>query len=573
MHDISLIERIIIHLENINQIEDAISLYDLIISISNINPENQSINDNLIQLYSSKIDFLLKYGKFDQVIESYNILLKLYPGNSEYWFALGNIYRSINNNDEAIRCYNKLLELRNSTADKYFIVANFFSSISNFEDALKFYEITIEISQNFYEAYFNMGNLFLRQNKNKDAILSYKKAVDINKQLIPAFINMGVAFSNIRDFNNELQSFNNALEIDNNSIDALYNRGNFYILHGNLSSGISDLEKVLLIDPNRIDAKWNLACALIMNYEFARGWELFESRWQTPLQINTKPNFKKPEWDKSQDISNKTLLIYPEQGYGDIIQFSRFFNLFSKFNCKVIFAAPPNLFSVLKTLVGDFLIVPNNDNLPYFDYHCPIMSLPYLLDINSVDLLSINTPYLFSDIEKSKYWKMKFSELQLSNIKVGLVWSGGVRTFQSDEWLNERKNIPLNLLKSLKKDHISYISLQKGLAPELELQNLKASCWDGPNIIDLTNEIHEFSDTAAVIDQLDLVITVDTSVAHLAGAMGKKVWLLNRYESDWRWFQNRSDSPWYPSMKIYTQANFCDWSDVIKNVTDDLEKL
>jgi hypothetical protein len=197
-----------------------------------------------------------------------------------------------------------------------------------------------------------------------------------------------------------------------------------------------------------------------------------------------------------------------------------------------------------------------------------LLSLPlaFKTDLSNIPA---NIPYLKSSLEKSLSWKEKLGER--SKLKVGLVWSGGFRQNQPETWsVNRRRNIPLDKFASLKHPDIEFYSLQKGQPGESELAELKRNNWEGPDIIDFTSQLYDFSDTAALVDNLDLVITVDTSTAHLAGALGKPVWILNRFDSCWRWLLDRTDSPWYPTARLYRQETPEDWDSVVQRVKTDL---
>ena len=235
---------------------------------------------------------------------------------------------------------------------------------------------------------------------------------------------------------------------------------------------------------------------------------------------------------------------------------------------RVILQVPKALTNLLAGVSGVAQIVEPGTPLPRFDYQCPLMSLPFAF---KTDLTSIpaNIPYLTPSLEKSCYWKEKLGER--SKPRVGLVWSGGFRSDQPETWaVNRRRNIPLVKFASLKHPDIEFYSLQKGQPGESELTELTRTNWDGPDIVNFTNELKDFSDTAALIDNLDLIVTVDTSTAHLAGALGKPVWILNRFDSCWRWLVDRTDSPWYPTAKLYRQEKADDWDHVVRQVSADL---
>jgi hypothetical protein len=259
-------------------------------------------------------------------------------------------------------------------------------------------------------------------------------------------------------------------------------------------------------------------------------------------------NFSRPLWLGNDSIAGKTVLLHSEQGFGDTIQFCRYAKLSADLGAKVVLEIYKPLLSLFAPLDGVTQLVARGNDLPSFDYHCPLMSLRLAFK-TVLSNIPANTPYLKADAEKSLFWREKLGAK--NKPRVGLVWSGGFRPNQPELCaVNRRRNIPLAKLAALKNPDIEFYSLQKGEAAETELAELMPDHWDGPRIIDITGLLDDFSDTAALIENLDLVISVDTSTAHLAGALGKPVWILHRFDTCWRWLLDRTDGPWYPTARL-----------------------
>ena len=262
------------------------------------------------------------------------------------------------------------------------------------------------------------------------------------------------------------------------------------------------------------------------------------------------------------------MFLYGEQGWGDYIHFCRYVKLLSDKGAKVVLEAPKPLFQLLKSLRGVSELIEVNQSVPPFDSHCPLMSLPRVFK-TTLDNVPNEVPYLFAEPEKVQAWATKLGAK--SKLRIGLVWSGGFLPNQPEtRSTKERRNIPLARFSPFKNLDATFYSLQKGDEAGTEFKDLLSGGWNGPAIIDWTDEIHDFSDTAALIQNLDLVISVDTSTAHLAGAMAKPVWLLNRFDIEWRWLPN---SPWYPTARLFRQQAPGDWVGVIDRLTPELEKL
>ena len=273
-------------------------------------------------------------------------------------------------------------------------------------------------------------------------------------------------------------------------------------------------------------------------------------------------------WGRSL-IAGKRILLAGEQGFGDIIQFVRYAKIVADLGAQVILLVPKPLLSLLASARGVSQVVEMGSIFPSFDCYCPLMSLPLAFD-TTLETIPSEVPYLKSNPEKVAFWNEKLGEK--SKLRVGLVWATGHRPEQPETWRNERRDIPLDKFRILNNEGVQFFSLQKGGPAEAELAQVKDSRWDGPDIIDFANLLADFSDTAALIDNLDLVISADTSTAHLAGAMGKPVWVLCRLDSDWRWLLDKNNSRWYPTVTLYRQTRFGDWDEVLNWMSYDLQR-
>lgn len=337
------------------------------------------------------------------------------------------------------------------------------------------------------------------------------------------------------------------------------------------SDAIACYDQALKLEPRHVDAHWNKSLLKLSLGEYAEGWELYEWRWKTEFQKSAARTYDQPLWLGNQPLDNRTILVFAEQGLGDTIQFCRYITKLADLGAKVILEAPEALLRILGSLEGVSKLIPMGSSPPPFDYYCPLLSLPLAFK-TSVTNIPNQVPYLKPDPEKVGYWKNLLGAK--SHPRVGLVWSGGFRPNQPELWdVNERRNIPLHKLAPLNLPNIDFYSLQKGEEAQAMLTSLKSSGWNGPELIDHTDRLTDYSDTAAFIENLDLIISVDTSVAHMAGALGKPVWILNRFDTDWRWFLDRTDSPWYPSATIFNQSNPEDWDTVVENVREKLGEL
>jgi hypothetical protein len=310
-------------------------------------------------------------------------------------------------------------------------------------------------------------------------------------------------------------------------------------------------QKALQIKPDYAEAHFNLATVYLLTENFKEGWQGYEWRFRRREWKRTYPHrYSKPRWN-GESFAGKRLFVHSEQGLGDILQFVRYLPMVKARGGTVIFETRKPLMGLFKNIPGiDKLIVFSTDGQPAteFDLVVPLASLPGIFE-TTLENMPAKVPYIFADREKSTRWRAR---LTADGVKVGLVWAGtdtDPRRACHLKWLRTLSDIP----------GVDLYGLQKGIAAEqIEVEGLP----QGMRMINLGQEFEDFTDTAAVVDNLDLVVSIDTSVAHLAGAMGKPVWLMLPYSADWRWFLNRDESPWYPTMQLFRQPGPGDWQSV-----------
>lgn len=385
--------------------------------------------------------------------------------------------------------------------------------------------------------YSYRGNAYLARNQLDAAIADYDHAISLNPGFAEAYANKGYALR----------------------------------LLNQPGAAVKNCDAALQLMPSFAAAHWNRALALLVSGNYAAAWGSFEWRWQLDIFAFLNRGFSQPRWTGKEALDGKTVLLYTEQGFGDSIQFCRYVPLLARRGARVILEVEAPLMRLFSSLEGVTQYVLKGEALPHFDFYCPLLSLPPAF---GTELATIPAPraYLRSDPIKRYYWQQKLG--QDKAVRIGLVWAGAYQPNETahSSW-SVRRNIPLEEFALLKHDKVSFYSLQKGGHADAELSALLSSGWDGPEITDFTSELADFSDTAALIDNLDLVISVDTSTAHLAAALGKPVWLLNRFDTCWRWLLEREDSPWYPTLRLFRQKRPNDWGDVMNRVKVALDSL
>ena len=480
--------------------------------------------------YASVLSLL---GRFDEALQSSDRALQIKPDHAEAHCNRGAALQALGRPDEALQSLERALQIKPHVVEAHSNRGNVLQALGRFDEALLSYERALQIKPHYAEAHSNRGNVLQALGRFDEALLSYERALQIKPHYAEAHSNRGNALQALGRLDEALQSYNRAISLQPDFLLAYKNRAYAELLAGN----------------------------------FTDGWLDHEWRWKGVIDARFPHGSR---WLGRESLIGKTIVLHSEQGLGDALQFSRYVKQVADLGATVILEAPGQLATLLGNLPGLSQLVVRGEQLPAFDYHCPLMSLP-LAFRTSLSTIPAQVPYVVSDSIKRRFWMEHLGVW--TRPRVGLVWSGGFRPNQPDVWpVNSRRNVPLAKLSVLSNPDIAFYSLQKGEQAESELAELKAAGWQGPDLIDFTHALDDFSDTAALIDNLDLVISVDTSVAHLAGALAKPVWIMNRFDTCWRWLLNRTDSPWYPTARLYRQQRVGDWDEVIERIRIDLYK-
>lgn len=374
------------------------------------------------------------------------------------------------------------------------------------------------------------------------------------------FLNLGNVRVHQLHFQEALQNFDVALSLKPDYAHAHLGRGVVLERLEEFDKAMNAYELALLANKDFDTAKWNLACLLLLTGQYTEGWKFYESRWKVRTHQLQSRVFKQPLWLGEQPISGKTLFVYDEQGLGDSIQFARYVPILAERGARVILETAPSLTRLFGTLAGVERIVQRGEKTPDFDFHCPLSSLP-LATHTTLETIPHFRSYLHSETAQQAGWAERLKPKQ--GLRIGLTWSGN-----AEHYNDSNRSIPLQaLLKGLPVGP-QYVSLQK------DVRNTdRAALESRSDIADFSPEVSDFSDTAALCSQLDLVVSVDTSIAHLCGAMGINTWVLVSKLPDWRWLLNRTDSPWYPSVRVIRQTREGDWGDVLSSLYDRIEAL
>jgi tetratricopeptide (TPR) repeat protein len=495
----------------------------------------------------------------ENLLRILNESLSVTPNQPYVLYKLANTLHDLKRYAEAVASYRSAIALKPDFVEANFNCGNTLQILKKFDEAVSCYDRAIAVNPNYAKAYANRGNALQELKRLDEAIASYDSAIAINPDLAAAYSNRGIALKKLKRPQESLASYNQAIAIDPNQANAYSNRGLTLLDLKRLDEALNNYEQAITLNPHFAEAYWNKSLLKLLNGEYEEGWALYEWGWKS---ANRKParKFSQPLWLGEQLLSNKTLLIYPEQGLGDYIQFIRYAALVEGLGGKAIIEAPAPLQSVISTLPCQFILMENGQMAADFDYQCPVMSLPLAFK-TTVETIPAQTPYLYANKTKQSIWQKHLGEK--SKPRVGLAWSG------SNSHSNDHnRSIPLKQFEPLFHLPIEFHCLQNEIRP--------VDAWYMADLGNLENHqdlLNDFSDTAALMMELDLVISVDTSIVHLAGALGQKVWILLPYIADFRWMQDSTKTPWYPTARLYRQQAMGEWGRVIAEIGDDLKML
>ena len=503
--------------------------------------------------------------RFEESVASYDGALAVWPDYSEAHFHRGNALHGLHRFNEALESYDRALTLRPDLPELHAGRGNVLSALGRFEEALTSYDRALMRRPDWAQAQFDRGNTLFALKLFEDAVASYDRALTLRADYVEALYNRGNALNVLKRFQEALASYDKAIALRPDHAEALANRG--VALHElqRFDEAVASYARAVSVRPDYAEAHFNEALCLLLTGRFERGWEKHEWRWQTDLFRRSKREFVQPLWVGSDEISGKTVLLHAEQGLGDTIQFCRYAPLLAQRGAHVILEVQKPVAQLMNSLPHVGKILSRGETLPHFDLHCPLLSLPLAFKTNLVSIPR-EMPYLSAPAAKIAAWRDRLGTRERP--RIGLVWAGNPRKeLPGANRIDAQRSITFDRLAPLLQEtRFEFYSLQKGEAAVAQLHD-SALCQQ---VCDWTDDLHDFSDTAALIENLDLVISVDTAVAHLAGALGKPFWLINRYNTCWRWLLERDDSPWYPTARVFRQDETRDWNDVIIRIRDAL---
>ncbi|MSP00216.1 MAG: glycosyltransferase family 41 protein [Acetobacteraceae bacterium] len=501
---------------------------------------------------------LAHLGRLNEALASFERVVALTPRDSDAWsnrgIALTNLRRTV----DAAASFRKAVELRPDNGHAHNNLGIALTNLGRFPDAIASFDRAIGLMPGNAEYHVNRGVTFGHMAQFEDALDSYDRAAALVGVFMEAHRGRAGALENLARYDEALLAYDQALALAPQDVGALTGRANVNYAMGQHDQALTDYAAATGVDANYADAHWDESLCRLAMGDYEHGWEKYEWRWKSAL-AHAKPAIPGSPWLGDTPIEGKTILVLGEQGLGDSLQFCRYLPTLAA-RARVILEVPRPLAGLLAKLEGVSAVIVAGDRRPAFDAWAPMMSLP-LAFRTTLATIPATVPYLRADPEQTAGWRDRLASLP--GRKVGLVWSGAPRPEDPHSYaIDRRRSMTLAHFAPLASvPGVSLISLQKG-APAEQTKNPP----DGMTLHDWTDELDDFENTAALVEALDLVIAVDTSVAHLAGGLGKPVWVLNRFDLCWRWLRNRTSSPWYPTARLFHQQTPGAWPDAMRDV-------
>ncbi len=506
---------------------------------------------------------LRQQGRIDAAAECYRRAILLRPDFAEPQCSLGTLLHHQGDLDEAAACLGRAIALRPDLVEAHTGLGNVLRDLGRLEESEACLRRAVGLRPDFAEAHTGLGNVLRAQGRMAEAVACHTRAVALRPDAPEAHNCLGVALQGERRLDAAVASYGPALALDPDYAQAEANLGVARQEQGDPEAAIRCHRRALALKPDDAETHNNLACALLLNGELEEGWQHYEWRWQTAQMRRTRRGFAQPQW-RGEPADGRILLVHAEQGLGDSLQFCRYAPLAAARGWRVVVEVQPPLVRLLRSLPGIDRVVGRGDPLPDFDFHCPMLSLPLAVNTSLATIPAAEST-LQADPAAVAAWRDRLGEASGELARIGLAWAGNPRRDSPLKTAVDRRRsvAPETLAPLLEVPGLRFFSLQKDGPPPPA----------GLPLTDVMAGMADFADTAALVANLDLVITVDTAVAHLAASLGKPVWLLNRFDSCWRWLLHRPDSPWYPSLRLFRQPSPGDWGAVVEAVKAELRRF
>ena len=500
---------------------------------------------------ATRMEQAVAYHSRGQLAEAEALYRHILGESSEHFDALhllGVVCFQTGRHADAAELMRRAIEAEPSQPAVYSNLGLVLQALKRPEEALASYDRCLALSPDYAEALSNRGNALRTLGRAEDALESYDRALSLSPESAIALNNRATALRMLDRHEEALTSCDRAIALEPGYADAFCNRGNILQDVHRYAEALESYCRALQSDPRHADSHWNEGLCRLLIGDYVLGWRKYEWRWMTE-QAGTARGFRQRLWLGKEDLAGKTILIHAEQGLGDTLQFCRYVKNVSALGATVVLEVQKPLKALLSGLDGVSRILARGEPLPDFDYHCPLLSLPMAFG-TTLRTIPATPGYLRCNPEEVAHWRELLGPKRRP--RVGLVWRGGS--------ISPKRSIPLVELLELVSDDAEFFSLQKDVPPaDQEILDARE------DIRQVGSELRNFAD-APLVSLMDVVITVDTSMAHLAGALGGKVWVMLAKTPEWRWLVGREDSPWYPGARLFRAPDFGDWPSLVGRV-------
>lgn len=523
----------------------------------------------ILKLVPDHVDALTQLGivfakqhRLPEAVAKFRRAIELRPEHAKAHNNLGVALTQLGRADEAVACYREAARLQPDYAEAHFNLGVLHGDRKQHEDAIACYERALQARPDYVDALYNLGLLLVHECRSAEAIAILEHAVRLKPGNAEAHNNLCLALADLGRFDDAIASSEEALKLRPLDPKSHMNRANALSSSGRIGEALASYALALRLQPDYVNAHWNRSLAWLALGDFERGWAEYEWRWQRN-ETKTR-NFPEPRWDGAS-LEGKTILLWCEQGLGDTIQFARYASLLKKRGATVWLECPAKMTALLSNCAGVDRVLPEGSPLPAgFNCQAPLMSLPLLCGTTLADVPG-EIPYLSPDPAQVEHWRRELGTSPA--FKIGVGWQGNPK-----HRFDQHRSFPLHWFRTLAGlDGVELYSLQKGPGTD-QIADVRFP------IVALGSKLDEtggaFTETAAVMQALDLVITCDSALGHLAGALGVPVWVaLTAHGADWRWLWHREDSPWYPTMRLFRQEKPGDWAPVFERMREEVRTL
>jgi tetratricopeptide (TPR) repeat protein len=492
---------------------------------------------------------LIELGRFEEAMASYHAAIDLEPDIAKpaAYNNLGAYLQGLGRNEEALDLFDRAIGLEPETAEAWGNRGIGLSALGRHEEALTALDRALQLDPVFIDAMTNRGIAHYHVGRMEEALDAYQRALALKPDGADILSNTALALQGLNRLDEAAACCDAALALKPDFVQCIVNRGIILLAQGRIQEAVAAYDQALAIDPAFADSYWNKGLALLLLGDFEGGGLLYERRWDR-TEAPAPPRFGDvPVWLGKESLAGKTILLLAEQGFGDTLQMMRYAPLVAARGAQVILGVQPALMELAQSVAGVTQVVGNGRDLVGFDMFCPMMSLPLAFGTR-IDTIPSDVPYISAPAAKIAEWEARLGPR--TRRRIGLVWSGN-----PDHKNDRNRSVALASLLPLLPPGCDFVSLQREYRPG----DLTLMAADG-RIRDVSVHLESFIDTAALIHHLDLVVSVDTAVAHLGGAMAKPLYLLLPWAPDFRWLLGRDDSPWYPSARLFRQQAIGDWS-------------